>query len=79
MQGRVLSLINSLCTMMMPISLLIAAPVAELVGLQVWYWAGGLLVMLVALWAFLVPAINSLDRTVPSIQATAAAAEAPLV
>jgi len=79
MQGRVLSLINSLCTMMMPISLLIAAPVAELVGLQVWYWAGGLMVMLVALWAFLVPAINSLDRTVPSIQATAAAAEAPLV
>jgi len=79
MQGRVFSLINSLCTMMMPISLLIAAPVAELVGLQVWYWSGGLLVMLVALWAFLVPSINSLDRTVPSIQTTAAAAEAPLV
>lgn len=79
MQGRVFSLINSMCTMMMPISLLIAAPVAELFGLQVWYWAGGLLVMLVALWAFLVPSINSLDRNVPSIQTVAAIAESPLV
>ena len=79
MQGRVLGLINSLCMMMMPIALLIAAPVAELVGLQVWYWVGGLLVILVALWALLVPSITSLDRTAPSIQAAAATAESPLV
>ena len=61
------------------IALLIAAPVAELVGLQVWYWVGGLLVILVALWALLVPSITSLDRTAPSIQAAAAKAESPLV
>ncbi len=79
MQGRVLSLINSLCVMMMPIALLIAAPVAELLGLRVWYWAGGLLVMLVALYAFFVPAVNSLDSSTPSIQSAAAAPENSLL
>lgn len=78
MQGRVLSLINSLCVMMMPIALLIAAPIAELLGLRVWYWAGGVLVMLVALYAFFVPAVISLDRSTPSVQA-AAVPQNPLV
>jgi DHA3 family macrolide efflux protein-like MFS transporter len=69
MQGRVMGLTNSLCTMMMPISLLIAAPVAELLGVRVWYWMGGALVMLIGGFAYLVPAINSLERSKPSIQA----------
>ena len=71
MQGRVLSLINSLCMMMMPIALLIAAPMAELLGLRVWYWAGGLRVILVALLTFFVPAVITLDKNNPSIQAAA--------
>jgi len=71
MQGRALSLINSLCVMMMPIALLIAAPIAELLGLRVWYWAGGLLVILVAFLTFFVPAVITLDKSVASIHASA--------
>ncbi|MBP9676542.1 MAG: MFS transporter [Anaerolineaceae bacterium] len=65
MQGRVLSLISSLCSMMMPLALLIAAPVAEWFGLRVWYWASGLLVMAIGLLAFFVPSVMMLDRDAP--------------
>lgn len=79
MQGRVFSLLNSLCVMMMPIALLIAAPVAEMLGLRVWYWTGGILVMLVALFAFFVPEVRTIDRSTPSFQAADAVLETPLI
>lgn len=76
MQGRVLGLISSLCAMMMPLALLIAAPVAEWVGLQVWYWAGGALVMIVGILSFFVREVSELENLKPSIQSAVAAAEA---
>ena len=66
MQGRVMGMTNSICTMMMPLALLISAPVAELLGLEVWYWLGGGLVMLMGAAAFFVPSIMNLDRVVPA-------------
>jgi DHA3 family macrolide efflux protein-like MFS transporter len=75
MQGRVMGLTNSLCAMMMPIALLIAAPVAELVGLRVWYWAGGALVMVIGFGSFFIPEIISLESSKPSVQAAATASE----
>jgi len=47
MQGRVMGATNSICMAMMPLSMLVAAPVAELLGLRVWYWVGGSLVMVI--------------------------------
>lgn len=70
MQGRVMNLSSSLCTMMMPISLAISAPVAELIGLRIWYWVGGALVVLVGAAAYFVPAIMTLDSS-PSPEITA--------
>lgn len=75
MQGRVMGLTNSVCMMMMPISLLIAAPVAELAGLRVWYWAGGALVILIGVGLCLVPEVLYLENRKPSIQVQAAPAE----
>ncbi len=75
MQGRVMGLTNSVCMMMMPISLLIAAPVAELAGLRVWYWAGGALVILIGVGLCLVPEVLYLESRKPSIQIQAAPAE----
>lgn len=63
MQGRVMGLMGSICMMMMPLSLLISAPVAELLGLRVWYWLGGGLVMIIGAAAFLVPSVIALDRS----------------
>jgi MFS transporter, DHA3 family, macrolide efflux protein len=62
MQGRVMGTTSSICTAMMPLSMLIAAPVAELLGLRVWYWLGGALVILIGLGAFFVPSIMALDH-----------------
>jgi len=62
MQGRVMGATNSICTAMMPLSMLIAAPVAEFLGLRVWYWLGGSLVMLIGLAAFFVPSIRALEE-----------------
>ncbi len=76
MQGRVLGLISSLCAMMMPLALLIAAPVAEWVGLQVWYWAGGALVMIVGFLSFFVREVSELESFKPAIQAAVAVTEA---
>lgn len=41
MQGRVFTLISSLATAMIPLSMLIAAPIAEWIGVQAWYIIGG--------------------------------------
>ena len=51
MQGRVISLIGSSATLMMPISLAIAGPAAERFGLQTWYLVGGILCALIALFS----------------------------
>ena len=60
---------SSICTAMMPLSMLIAAPVAEFLGLRVWYWLGGALVMLIGLAALFVPAIRALEEGPSQISA----------
>lgn len=49
MQGRVVTLVGSAATAMMPLSLLIAGPVADWLGLQTWYLLGGIACALIAL------------------------------
>jgi DHA3 family macrolide efflux protein-like MFS transporter len=75
MQGRVMGTTQSICTAMMPLSMLIAAPVAELLGLRVWYWLGGSLVILIGLGAFFIPSIMALDHA----QKDPAAAAVPVI
>ena len=63
MQGRAMGALNSICTAMMPLSMLVVAPVAEFLGLRVWYWVGGSLTILLGLAAFFIPSIIELDKT----------------
>ncbi|MBA4375259.1 MAG: MFS transporter [Anaerolinea sp.] len=63
LQGRVMGTTASICTAMMPLSMLISAPVAELFGLRVWYWLGGGLTILIGLGAFFIPSIMALDHS----------------
>lgn len=63
MQGRVMGTTGSLCSAMMPLSMVIVAPVAEFLGLRVWYWVGGGLTILIGLAAFYIPSIMELDST----------------
>ena len=75
MQGRVMGVTSSICTAMMPLSMIIAAPVAEFLGLRVWYWLGGALVMLIGLAAFFVPSIRALEEGPSQISAAVVAAD----
>ncbi|MBN1976749.1 MAG: MFS transporter [Anaerolineae bacterium] len=62
MQGRVFTLIGlSMATGF--VSLLIAAPVTNLVGVQLWYLIGGVACLVLGCAAFFVPAIVRIERT----------------
>jgi len=61
MQGRVMSLLNSGATAISPLGLLIAGPFSDWLGIRVWFWAGGILCVLIALAAFFVPVIMNVE------------------
>jgi DHA3 family macrolide efflux protein-like MFS transporter len=62
MQGRVFTLIGlSMATGF--VSLLIAAPVTNLVGVQLWYLIGGLACLVLGCATFFVPAIVNIEQT----------------
>jgi DHA3 family macrolide efflux protein-like MFS transporter len=62
MQGRVMSLVNSGATAISPLGLLIAGPFSDWLGIRVWFWAGGILCVLIAAGAFFVPDIMSVEN-----------------
>ncbi len=62
MQGRVFALIQSAATAMMPLSLLVAGPLADALGVRVWYVAGGVACAVIGLFAFTVPAIMHVEE-----------------
>jgi DHA3 family macrolide efflux protein-like MFS transporter len=64
MQGRVFTLLTSICQGVYPISLAILGPVVDLIGLRSWYVGGGLLVFLVCMAALLVPSIAHLEERI---------------
>jgi DHA3 family macrolide efflux protein-like MFS transporter len=71
MQGRVFTVINSLCSAMMPLSLAIAGPVADVVGVRPWFVMGGVLCVLMGLGACFVPVIVNLEQNNGSQEAVA--------
>jgi DHA3 family macrolide efflux protein-like MFS transporter len=61
MQGRVMSLLNSGATAIAPLGLLIAGPFSDWLGIRVWFWAGGILCVLIAISAFFRPVIMNVE------------------
>jgi DHA3 family macrolide efflux protein-like MFS transporter len=62
MQGRVFTLVGSLSTAMMPLSLAVAGPVADAVGIRTWYVVGGAIFALLGVGAFFVPAVVEVEQ-----------------
>lgn len=62
MQGRVFTLVSSLAGAASPIGMLLAAPVADYLGIRVWWWIGGTVCALMGLAGFLVPAVMNLEN-----------------
>ena len=62
MQGRVLSLVNSAATAISPLGLIIAGPLSDALGIRVWFWAGGLICLLIGAAAFFNHAIMEIEN-----------------
>ncbi len=75
MQGRVMGTTGALCSAMMPLSMVVVAPVAEFLGLRVWYWVGGGLTILIGLVALFIPSIMALDSSQKDISTAEIAAD----
>ncbi|HKJ38140.1 MAG TPA: MFS transporter, partial [Anaerolineales bacterium] len=61
MQGRVMSLVNSAATAISPLGLIIAGPLSDALGIRVWFWAGGLICLLIGIAAFFNHAIMDVE------------------
>lgn len=68
MQGRVFTLVQSLAAAMMPLSLAVAGPVSDAIGVQTWYIFGGATFALVGIILFFVPAVIKLEDGRPEAE-----------
>jgi DHA3 family macrolide efflux protein-like MFS transporter len=68
MQGRVFTLVQSLAGAMMPLSLAVAGPVSDAIGVQTWYIFGGAVFALVGVLTFFVPAVSKLEDGRPEAE-----------
>lgn len=71
MQGRVLSLFDSLSTAIAPVSVAIAGPVFDSLGPQVWYVGAGILALLIGMKGLSTPRIVNLGKPGSSANMTA--------
>jgi DHA3 family macrolide efflux protein-like MFS transporter len=71
MQGRVLSLVTSLATAMTPLSLLVAGPVAEALGVPAWIFIGGAATGLMGVAGFFAPAILDIENNGTAVESKA--------
>ena len=62
MQGRVFTVVGSLCSAMMPLSLAVAGPVADAIGLRPWYVVSGVVCAGLGLGACFVPVIVNIEQ-----------------
>ena len=62
MQGRVMSLIGSAATAMTPLSLAVAGPVSDLVGIRAWYIFGGVVCLLLGFAGFFIQAVMNVEN-----------------
>ena len=62
MQGRVFSLINSGCSAAAPLGMAIAGPVADAVGVQVWFILAGVACVSLALVGWSMPAVRNIEQ-----------------
>lgn len=62
MQGRVLSLVGAGAAAMMPLSLLIAGPLSDALGMRTWYIGGGAACILLTLVAFSIRPIMAIEE-----------------
>jgi MFS transporter, DHA3 family, macrolide efflux protein len=69
MQGRVFALIGTLASLISPLSLLVAGPISDALGIRTWYWIAGSACLLAAVAARFIPAILQIEEQGKAIRA----------
>jgi MFS transporter, DHA3 family, macrolide efflux protein len=62
MQARVLSLMSSAGTLMVPLGLAVAGPVADHFGIQAWFFGGGVLCLLMGILGLIFPMVRKMEE-----------------
>ncbi len=70
MQGRVFTLVNSLVSLMSPLGLIVAGPVADWIGVQTWYVLGGIVTLLLGVSGFFNKALLTIEESPPAPAST---------
>ncbi len=69
MQGRVLSMLGAGVMAMSPVGLLLAGPISDTVGVQIWFIGGGVLMLLTAVGSTFMPVMARMeDRETEDVQ-----------
>jgi DHA3 family macrolide efflux protein-like MFS transporter len=66
-QARVFSLVNSSANAMIPLGTLVAAPVADWLGISAWFIAAGLATVAMGVLGFFIPALINFERDVKPV------------
>jgi DHA3 family macrolide efflux protein-like MFS transporter len=69
LQGRVFTLMASMATAISPLGLAVAGPVADRLGVQIWYIVGGAVCTAMGIFAFFVPSITRMEEHPRAMQA----------
>ena len=62
MQARVISLLTSVCGAMSPIGLMIAGATSDKLGIQTWFFIGGLFCVLMGITGFFIPSVMKIEQ-----------------
>lgn len=62
MQGRVVSLMGTMAQLAMPLGLAIAGPVSDAIGIQAWFIVGGIVMSLIGVIGFVIPALRNIEN-----------------
>ena len=63
MQARIFSLLSSLGGGMAPLGLMLAGPIADLFGIQIWFLLTGIITFAMAMVGVLMPAVKNIEKT----------------
>jgi len=69
MQGRVFTLAMSGSAAMSPLGLAIAGPVADAMGVQIWFPIGGIATVIMGVGCFFIPAIMQIEDRAGELEA----------
>lgn len=66
MQGRVFTLIFAVSSAMSPLGLMLAGPVADKFGVQIWFVVGGVVTLVMGTAMFFIPAVMNFEKGAPA-------------